>query len=73
MEIHIPLSYAKYFWGWPNRFVERMEAVNTRVVIVEGNGKQSEGFDTAESLEKIPKGYSGYVWTNRIDTVSSNK
>ncbi|WP_066502333.1 glycerophosphodiester phosphodiesterase family protein [Abyssisolibacter fermentans] len=71
MEIHIPLSYAKYLWGWPNKFVERMESVNTRVVIVEGNGKWSEGFDTVESLEKIPKGYSGYVWTNRIDTVSS--
>lgn len=71
MEIHIPLSYAKYLWGWPNKFVERMESVNARVVIVEGTGKWSEGFDTVESLEKIPKGYSGYVWTNRIDTVSS--
>lgn len=70
MEIHIPLNYAKYLWGWPNKFVERMESVNTRVVIVEGNGEWSEGFDTIESLEKIPKGYNGYVWTNRIDTVS---
>jgi glycerophosphoryl diester phosphodiesterase len=71
MEIHIPLNYAKYLWGWPNKFVERMESVNTRVVIVEGNGEWSEGFDTLESLEKIPKGYNGYVWTNRIDTISS--
>ncbi len=71
MEIHIPLSYAKLLWGWPNKFVERMESVNTRVVIVEGNGKWSEGFDNEESLEKIPKGYSGYVWTNRIDKVSN--
>ena len=71
VEIHIPLIYAKYLWGWPNKFVERMESVNTRVVIVEGNGKWSEGFDTLESLEKIPKGYNGYVWTNRIDTISS--
>ena len=70
MEIHIPLKWAKYLWGWPHKFVKRMESVNTRVVIVEGNGKWSEGFDTAESLEKIPKGFSGYVWTNRIDLVS---
>jgi glycerophosphoryl diester phosphodiesterase len=70
MEIHIPLKWAKYLWGWPHKFVERMESVNTRVVIVEGNGKWSEGFDTAESLEKIPKGFSGYVWTNRIDLIS---
>ena len=69
MEIHIPLMYAKALWGWPNKFVERMESVNTRVVIVEGNGKWSEGFDTEESLTKIPSGYTGYVWTNRIDVV----
>ena len=71
MEIHIPLRWAKYIWGWPHKFIERMESVNTRVVIVEGNGKWSEGFDTIESLEKIPKGYRGYVWTNRIDIISS--
>lgn len=70
MEIHIPLNYAKFLWGWPNKFVDRMESSNTRVVIVEGNGKWSEGFDSKESLEKIPKGFSGYVWTNRIDKVS---
>ncbi|AFA50086.1 glycerophosphodiester phosphodiesterase family protein [Acetobacterium woodii] len=72
MEIHIPLNYAKYLWGWPNKFVERMKSVNTRVVIVEGNGKWSEGFDTLESLDKIPQGFSGYVWTNRIDVISGN-
>ncbi|WP_057915901.1 glycerophosphodiester phosphodiesterase family protein [Peribacillus muralis] len=70
MELHLPLNYAKYLWGWPNKFIDRMESVNTRVVIVEGNGKWSEGFDTKESLEKIPEGYQGYIWTNRVDKVT---
>jgi glycerophosphoryl diester phosphodiesterase len=70
MEIHIPLKFAKYLWGWPHKFTKRMETVNTRVVIVEGDGKWSEGFDTIESLEKIPKGFNGYVWTNRIDRLA---
>ncbi len=70
MEIHIPLMYAKFLWGWPNKFVERMDSVNTRVVIVEGEGKWSEGFDTEESLQGIPDGYKGYVWTNRIDKIN---
>lgn len=70
IEIHIPLKYARFLWGWPNKFVERMDSVNTKVVIVEGNGKWSEGFDTKESLENIPEGYSGYVWTNRIDKIT---
>lgn len=70
MELHLPLSYAKLLWGWPNKFTARMNAVNTRVVIVEGDGKWSEGFDSREALQKLPMGYTGYVWTNRIDKVS---
>ncbi|MNO49597.1 Glycerophosphoryl diester phosphodiesterase precursor [compost metagenome] len=70
MELHLPLNYAKYLWGWPNKFVDRMESVNTRVVIVEGNGKWSEGFDTKASLEKIPEGFQGYIWTNRVDKIT---
>ena len=69
MELHIPLKYAKLLWGWPHKFVARMNSVNTRVIIVQGNGKWSEGFDTVESLQEIPKGYAGYIWTNRIDKV----
>ncbi len=69
MEIHIPIKYAKFLWGWPSKFVERMEKVNTKVVIVEGDGKLSEGFDTLESLKKISPKYGGYVWTNRIDKI----
>ena len=34
LEIHLPLSYAGLFWGWPDRFLQRMEQVNTRVVLV---------------------------------------
>lgn len=70
MELHLPLKYAKLLWGWPNKFVERMESVNTRVVIVAGDGKWSEGFDTLKSLRLIPHGFCGYVWTNRIDIIN---
>lgn len=70
MELHIPLRYAKFLWGWPTKFVERMASVNTKVVLVAGSGKWSEGFDTLQSLDAIPSGYTGYVWTNRIDKVN---
>lgn len=69
MYVCLPLKYAKLLWGWPNKFIERMEKVNTKVVIVEGDGKWSEGFDDKESLAKIPNGFSGYIWTNRIDRI----
>lgn len=70
MELHIPINYAGYLWGWPTKFVQRMDAVNTRVVLVEGDGDWSEGFDTPASLAKVPAGFTGYVWTNRIDLVA---
>lgn len=60
-ELHLPMKYAKLLWGWPNMFIERMESVNTRVVIVNGDGEWSEGFDRIEDLDKLPEGYSGYV------------
>ena len=46
---------------------------NTRVFIVDGNGKWSEGFDSLEEMARIPAGFTGYVWTNRVDRLSSEK
>lgn len=71
MELHLPLNYARFLWGWPTQFVRRMESVNTRVVVVAGDGSKSEGFDTEESLGAIPDGYAGYIWTNRIDRLTA--
>ena len=69
MEIHLPINYAKLLWGWPQKFVERMDSVNTNVIIVNGDGGFSEGFDTVQDLQSVPKGYNGYIWTNRIDKI----
>lgn len=68
-EFHLPLKYARFLWGWPHKFIKRMESVNTRVIVVNGEGGWSEGFDSLEDLKKLPQGYSGYVWTDRIDKV----
>ena len=69
-EIRVPLAYAKLLWGWPNKFISRMDASNSRVEITAGKGSLSEGFDTKESIDIIPDGFSGYIWTNRIDIVN---
>jgi glycerophosphoryl diester phosphodiesterase len=73
MELHLSLNYARLLWGWPHKFVERMERVNTRVVIVGGNGGASEGIDTVTDREQIPAGFDGYLWTNRIDRFDSGE
>jgi glycerophosphoryl diester phosphodiesterase len=70
-ELHLPLRFAPLFWGWPHRFLARMEAVGTRVVLVAGDGRWSQGFDTVQSLREIPEGFSGVIWTNRIDRIAA--
>jgi glycerophosphoryl diester phosphodiesterase len=67
MELHLPLEYAWLFWGWPDKFLERMESVNTRVVLVQYVNGWSDGFDSEADLQKLPDNFSGCIWTNRID------
>lgn len=69
-EIHIPETYAPWIWGWPNKLLNRMDAVDTRVILVAGDGNWSEGFDSVNDLNRLPKDYSGGIWTNRIDLIA---
>jgi glycerophosphoryl diester phosphodiesterase len=71
-ELQLPDKIAPWHWGWPNRFLDRMDTNNTRVVLVQGDGTEefSSGFDTPEDLKRLPPGYTGGIWTNRIDQVA---
>ena len=69
-DLRLPLKYAKFLWGWPHKFMERMETSGTRVEVTGGASGVSEGFDTIESLNDVPKGFTGFIWTNRIDLVN---
>jgi len=69
-QLHIPEKYAPYMWGFSTKFLNRMEEVNTRVILVAGDGGWSEGFDKKQDLERLPKNYTGGIWTNRIDKIA---
>lgn len=69
-QLHIPEKYAPYLWGFPNKFLSRMEKANTRVILVAGDGGWSEGFDHEKDLKRLPKNYTGGIWTNRIDIIA---
>ncbi|MFC4564420.1 glycerophosphodiester phosphodiesterase family protein [Nocardiopsis mangrovi] len=71
MQLHIPEGYGPWLWGWPARFTQRMAAADTRVVVVAGSGGFSEGFDDIGSLERVPDGFTGLVWTNRADETAA--
>ncbi|WP_195696481.1 glycerophosphodiester phosphodiesterase family protein [Priestia megaterium] len=67
-ELHIPEKIGPFLWGWPNRFLNRMDLINTRTIIVGGNGSEfSTGFDSVKDINRLPANYSGGIWTNRID------
>lgn len=70
-QLHIPDKLAPVLWGWPTRFMERMDKQGTRVILVAGSGDVSSGFDTLDDLKRIPDGFSGGIWTNRIDRISA--
>ena len=65
-QILVPSNYAKWLWGWPNRFLKRMHDHDTEVVLA-GPPKGTGGLDTAEQLKIVPEGFSGYIWTNKIE------
>ncbi|GIP39385.1 glycerophosphoryl diester phosphodiesterase [Paenibacillus sp. J31TS4] len=70
-EIHLPEGMAPWVWGWPNRFVNRMAGADVRVIVVGGDGSGfSSGFDQPGDLERLPAGYTGGIWTNRIDLIA---
>lgn len=72
IELLLPDKIAPWLWGWPNRFLDRMDANNTRVVLEKGDGTEefSSGFDSPEDLKRLPSGYTGGIWTNRIDQIA---
>ncbi len=69
----VPLNVAHWLWGWPNRFLRRMEAVGTPVFLVNDytGGGFTHGLDRVEDLERLPANYAGGIWTDRIDLVAS--
>ncbi|PWW25445.1 glycerophosphoryl diester phosphodiesterase [Cytobacillus oceanisediminis] len=69
-QLHVPEAYAKWMWGWPNKFLNRMDKAGTNVIVVAGDGGWSEGFDKPADLGRLPAGYSGGIWTNRIDLIA---
>ncbi len=67
----MPVNFAPYVWGFPGRLLARMDAVDTPVVLLgtyDGSGFSS-GIDDASELAKVPDGFDGIIWTNRVDRI----
>ena len=52
------------------RFVERMQAAGTDVILLGPYGKGdpgSAGIDSLDAWKEVPENFPGLVWTNRIE------
>jgi glycerophosphoryl diester phosphodiesterase len=69
----VPVNYAGWLWGWPNRFLQRMDAAGTKIILIgpftQGDAGTS-GIDTLALAAQIPAGFDGYIWTNEIAAVA---
>lgn len=68
----VPVSHAGLVWGWPRRFIERMERVNTEVWLMGPfDGQPStRGLDDPELMARIPQGVRIGIWTDRIEIIN---
>lgn len=69
--IAVPITFRHLIWGWPNRFLQRMQAAGVTVIIfgeVE-NDNGAPGITNPENLAGIPRGFNGFIWTDAIETI----
>lgn len=80
--ILVPVNELGSFWGWPDRFLERMRKANTEVILTGAVAKDGAFFGTAipadldelpglttADLDVVPAGYSGLIATDAIETI----
>lgn len=68
--IAIPLEQARFVWGWPARFSERMAGADTEVLLVRDATRPGEYIERVEELERIPPGFRGYVVTDEVEAIA---
>lgn len=71
-KVMVPVNVAPWLWGWPNRFLQRMEDAGSEVILLgpyTSGDPGTAGLDDPALLEKVPQGFGGYIWTNRIEVI----
>jgi glycerophosphoryl diester phosphodiesterase len=58
--VAVPLNYQWAIWGWPKRFLARMDSVGTEVILIGPDG--ASGLERPEQLAKVPRDFRGYLW-----------
>ena len=71
--VMIPITQSAFVWGWPYRFLERMQRHHAEVMLIgriDGlSGANFSRLDTAEEVRRLPRGFNGSIWTDHIEIV----
>jgi glycerophosphoryl diester phosphodiesterase len=69
----VPINVAPWLWNWPNGFLNRMARAGSIVVVVGpySSGEFSRGIDSEAEFARLPHGFAGGIWTNRIDQIGA--
>jgi glycerophosphoryl diester phosphodiesterase len=71
--VFVPSNYGWLAWGYPNLLLQRMQTVNTEVMIVgpirRGERPGIGGIDDAETFAAVPRDWRGGVVTDRIERI----
>jgi glycerophosphoryl diester phosphodiesterase len=69
----VPLNVAPWLWGWPDKFLQRMEDAGVQVFVLgpyDGT-YGTAGVDELGQFAKLPKDFTGGIWTNRVDRIGA--
>lgn len=70
--VMVPINFAWAMWGWPNRFVERMQKAGSDIILIgpySAGDAGSSGIDRPDVLEQVPDQFSGWIWTNKVQEI----
>jgi glycerophosphoryl diester phosphodiesterase len=69
----VPINFASWLWGWPNRFLQRMHDAGSGVILIgpySAGDPGTSGIDTPADAALVPDKFPGLVWTNEIATIA---
>jgi len=70
--VMLPVNVAPFVWGWPNLFLERIRNAGSAVILLGPYGAGdpgTAGIDTPQQLAEVPDSFTGFIWTNKIETI----
>jgi glycerophosphoryl diester phosphodiesterase len=71
-KVMVPVNAGPFLWGWPNLFLQRIKDAGSEIILLgpyEAGDPGTNGIDTLDELAQVPAGFTGYIWTNKIELI----